>query len=84
VAPIEQRDALEMMREINSHKILGEIRGMPGADLEQLAEILIKVGQIGLENEAIKELDINPIILSGTKPVAVDALVVLSPSPSET
>lgn len=79
VAPIEKRDAMEMMQEIKASKILGDIRGMPAADLEQLSEILIKVGQIGLENEAIKEIDINPLILSGGRPVAVDALVVLSP-----
>jgi len=29
------------------------------------------------ENERIKEIDINPLILSGSQPVAVDALVVL-------
>jgi acetyl-CoA synthetase (ADP-forming) len=78
VAPIEKRDAIEMTREIKAYRILEEIRGMPGADMEQLSEILIKVGLIGLENEAIKEIDINPLILEGSKPVAVDALVVLS------
>jgi acetyl-CoA synthetase (ADP-forming) len=53
---------------------------MPAADLEKLSEILIRVGEIGLENDAIKEIDVNPLILSGDKPVAVDALVVLNPS----
>jgi hypothetical protein len=38
------------------------------------------VGRIGLENDAIQEIDVNPLILSGSKPVAVDALVVLNPS----
>jgi acetyl-CoA synthetase (ADP-forming) len=37
----------------------------------------VKVGEIGLENESIQEIDINPLILSGAKPVAVDALIVL-------
>jgi len=77
VAPLEKRDALEMMREIKAHKILEPIRGMPDADRETLAEILITVGRIGLEHEAIKEIDINPVILSGSKPLAVDALVVV-------
>jgi len=31
----------------------------------------------GLEQENIKEIDINPVILAGSKPVAVDALIVL-------
>ncbi|NQT55874.1 MAG: carboxylate--amine ligase, partial [Desulfobacteraceae bacterium] len=35
------------------------------------------VGQIGLENVDVKEFDINPVLISGSQPVAVDALVVL-------
>ena len=80
VAPVGKRDAKEMMQEIKAHKILGNIRGMPAADLGKLSEILIKVGEIGLENDAIKEIDINPLILSGSKPVAADALVVFNPT----
>jgi acyl-CoA synthetase (NDP forming) len=82
VAPIETYDALEMMREIKARKILEAVRGMPPADLDQLADILIKVGNIGIEQEHIKEIDINPVILAGSQPVAVDALVVLNPPQS--
>jgi acetyl-CoA synthetase (ADP-forming) len=77
VAPLEKRDALDMMQEIRGHKILEAVRGMEAADLDTLSDILIKVGRIGLENETVKEIDINPVIISGDKPVAVDALVVL-------
>ncbi len=77
VAPLEKLDAMEMMQEIKGHKILNSIRGMDAADLNILADILIALGRIGLENENIKEIDINPLILSSGKPVAVDALVVL-------
>ncbi|MBN1380322.1 MAG: acetate--CoA ligase family protein [Deltaproteobacteria bacterium] len=76
-APLEKRDALEMMREIKGQKILDAVRGMEAADIEVLANILINVGQIGIENDNIKEIDINPIILSQGKPIAVDALVVV-------
>jgi acetate---CoA ligase (ADP-forming) subunit beta len=79
VAPLEPRDASEMIREIRAHKILEEIRGLPAVDMDLLVQILITVGNIGLENETIREIDINPLILSGSKPVAVDALIVLSP-----
>ena len=77
VAPLEKRDALEMMHDIKGHKILEAVRGMEAADLDLFSDILIKVGQIGLENDAVKEIDINPVIISGSRPVAVDALVVL-------
>ena len=77
VAPLEIEDALEMMKEIKGRKILDAVRGMVSADKHMLAEILVAVGRIGLENEMIKEIDINPIILTAGKPVAVDALIVL-------
>jgi acyl-CoA synthetase (NDP forming) len=81
VAPLEKRDALEMMQEIKGSKILGPVRGMEPADQGMLADILIKVGQIGLENKAVKEIDMNPVIISGSRPVVVDALVVLGSVP---
>jgi len=80
LAPLEKRDALEMMDEIKAHKILDAVRGMEPVDRELLSEMLINVGRIGVENDAIKEIDINPVIISGSRPVAVDALIVLQPN----
>ena len=80
VAPLEKQDALEMMQEIRASKILEEIRGMVPVDKDRLAEMLMTVGKIGIENDRIKEIDINPVIISGGKPMAVDALVVLQES----
>ncbi len=77
VAPITKDDALEMMNEIKGKKILEPIRGMEAADTDALAEILVSLGALGVENDEIAEVDINPLILSKGKPVAVDALVVL-------
>jgi len=77
VAPLEKQDALDMMQEIKARKILEEIRGMAAVDKDMLAEMLITVGRIGIENDRIKEIDINPVIISGGKPVAVDALIAL-------
>jgi succinyl-CoA synthetase beta subunit len=78
MAPLETRDALEMTSEIQGAKILGPVRGMEAADMEEMSKILIAVGKIGMDNPAIKEIDVNPLILSKGKPVAVDALIVLS------
>jgi len=76
-APLERRDALEMMGDIKGHKILEAVRGMPAADTEALAAMLMRIGQIGVEIEAVAEIDLNPVILDGARPVAVDALIVL-------
>jgi acetyl-CoA synthetase (ADP-forming) len=78
IAPLEERDALEMMDELPGKKILDAFRGEPPVDRKALAKILVNIGAIGLENDAVKEIDVNPLIISGNKPIAVDALVVLA------
>jgi acetyl-CoA synthetase (ADP-forming) len=77
VAPVEKPEVLAMMQEIKGRQILGAVRGMEPANLDRLAEMVITVGQIGLDHESVKEIDINPVILCKGEPVAVDALVVL-------
>ncbi len=77
VAPLSKEDALEMIDEIKTKKILDEFRGSPAVDREALAKALVGVGELGMKYDSIAEIDINPLIISGNKPVAVDALVVL-------
>ena len=77
VAPLGNNDALEMMREIKAHKILGLIRGMEAVDLDLLSKSIVAVGNIGLRHKDIQEIDVNPLIVQGNRPVTVDALVVL-------
>jgi acetyl-CoA synthetase (ADP-forming) len=77
IAPLSKTDAMEMVREIKASRILDSVRNMPAVDIDQLAELIVNVGRIGLENQEIKEMDINPIIISGSYPIAVDALIVL-------
>lgn len=72
----DEKEAGASFEEIMA-KMDGADRGMEAADLDMLAEILINLGRIGLENDQVKEIDINPVIISGNKPVGVDALVIL-------
>jgi acetate---CoA ligase (ADP-forming) subunit beta len=76
--PLSEAEAKDMIREIKATKILGEIRGMPPVDHEQLTNILVTLGNIGLENTCIDEIDINPLIVTGNGVVAVDAMIVLN------
>ncbi len=81
VAPLEKRDASEMIGEIRGAAILGAFRGMPEVDRGLLAEILIGIGRIGIEQDKINEIDINPLIIDPVgAPVAVDALVAVKQS----
>ncbi len=77
VAPIEKYDAMQMMDEIKSKAILGPFRGKEAVDRDLLADILIAVGDIGMEYDDVKEIDMNPVIIAGSRPVVVDSLIVL-------
>jgi succinyl-CoA synthetase beta subunit len=77
VAPITTFDAMDMMENIRGKKILESFRGKPPVNRKALAELLIAIGKIGLENDAVGEIDVNPIKLIEGRPVAVDALIVL-------
>jgi len=78
VAPITTQDAYQMMEEIRAKKILDAVRGMAPADKKTLAKALVGLGRLGIDHPEIKEVDVNPLILTKKgKPMAVDALIVL-------
>jgi len=82
-APLTRQDASEMMAEIQGRKILEAIRGLEAVDREAILRSLISLGRLGLENETIQEVDVNPLIVRGSQPLAVDALVVLVDPPQK-
>ena len=78
MAPVTVQGALQMMHDIRAHKLLGSVRGMDAVDLDAMARLIVNVGQIGVDNPQVGEIDINPIKIHGGNPIAVDTLVVLS------
>lgn len=77
VAPVKKRDALKMVREIKGHRILDAVRGMKPVDLDVLTKSIVALGKLALGHPAIREIDVNPLIVRRDRPIAVDALVVL-------
>jgi len=85
VAPLTSWDAQEMVKETRHHKIIEPFRGEAAIDLESLSQILVTLGEIGLQYEAVQAIDINPLkIRPDGKPVAVDALVTLGSPKNQT
>lgn len=81
VAPLDEREASELLDEIRSKKLLGAFRGAPPVDRAILVNTIQAIGQIALDHPEIQEIDINPLLVEGRRPVAVDALVTLGPPP---
>lgn len=83
LAPLDVRDASEMMRELKGHRIFEAFRGEPPVNEPALRDILIATGRLLIENPEVREVDINPLVLEGANPVAVDALITLVASSCE-
>jgi acetyltransferase len=77
VAPLSLEDAMDLMDRFPAQKLLSGFRGTPPLDRKKFAEILIALGKIGLLYPHIKEVDINPMILTASGAVAVDATIIL-------
>ncbi len=77
IAPISLLDAEEMVREIRGYSVLKGIRGNPPVDFKALTDVLMKVSQFLTDHgDAVKELDINPLVVFKKGARVVDALIV--------
>jgi acyl-CoA synthetase (NDP forming) len=77
VAPIHLRDAHDMVRGIRGSRILEEIRGMPAADKDAIAGVLLRLSRLAGDFPEIEEIDINPLLASHSGAVAADGRVLL-------
>jgi succinyl-CoA synthetase beta subunit len=75
LVPIERVDAEEMIDDLRNQRMLGEFRGEPAIDREALAEVLVALSRLSESDPDILSADINPLILSGGRPIAVDGLI---------
>lgn len=78
LAPLSERQALEMLEQLKGVRLLQGFRGGPSVDLTALARIICRVGQfVSDHRDVIEELDVNPLICDENSIVGVDALIVL-------
>jgi acetyltransferase len=83
-APLTRAGALRMLGRLRaSHLLTRPFRGEPAADRDALAGLLVALGRLAAERPDVASVDLNPVILRGAKPVAVDALVELREPPAD-
>jgi len=79
--PIHRIDAYQMLEELKGKRLLKGFRGRPSADIDQLAEIMVRVSRLAYDHkDKILELDLNPVMIlpKGMGAKALDALVILN------
>jgi acetyltransferase len=75
--PLNATLAERLMEQTKVFKALKGVRGRASVDLDQLKRILIRFSALVVEQPWIKEVDINPLLASPERFLALDARVVL-------
>jgi len=75
--PLNTTLARRMMEQTRIYKALKGVRGRKSVDMAALEELLVRFSDLVIENPAIKEIDINPLLASPERLLALDARVVV-------
>jgi acyl-CoA synthetase (NDP forming) len=77
LAPVNNSEARAMLGRLKGQAALTGFRGSEPVDLDKLADIIARLSEFAADQQQrIAELDVNPLICSGGRVVAVDALIV--------
>jgi acetyltransferase len=78
--PLNTTLARRMMEKTKIYHALKGVRGRESVDMAQLESLLVRFSELIVENPRIAELDINPLLASPERLLALDARIVLHPA----
>jgi acyl-CoA synthetase (NDP forming) len=78
ICPISRSDAESMLKEVKFSDVLFKgFRGIKPVKPDVIVDVLLAVSRLIEKNKKIKELDINPLLVTRNKAVAVDVRIIL-------
>ncbi len=76
LAPINAYEASRMLRNLRGAALFDGFRGGAAVDITRLADIIVRLSEFAADQrDNILEADVNPIVCSGDRLIAVDALI---------
>ena len=80
LAPLNEREAQQMMEETRSYTLLKGVRGQAPADIDSLREAILRIGHLVWDFPELKDLDINPMLVydEGKGSIALDVKMTLN------
>ncbi len=77
ITPVSSAEAEAMIRSVKSYPVLAGYRGAAPVDQKKLVEIIQRISQLVSDVPAIKEMDLNPIIIAKNNLFVVDARIII-------
>ncbi len=77
-APLSHKAALAMLNKLRCLPLLTGYRGRPHANLNAIADVMVRLGALATSSERLRELDINPLFIAGDRIAAADARATLA------
>lgn len=74
--PLNERLARRALEQLKSWPLLKGFRGKPAINLDRLIEIIIRFSYLVADYAEIKEIDINPLLVSPEEVIALDARII--------
>ena len=81
--PLDVNLARDMMRQTRVWRFLQGYRDRPAADIERIGETLVRLSYLVANHDAIREIDINPLLADDKGVIALDARVVVADAASD-
>ena len=75
LVPVSKNEAIEMIQNLKSFKILKGIRNQEGVNIQAFSDIITKVSTLVTIAPEIIELDLNPLLGNAKEIIAVDARI---------
>lgn len=77
VPPFDRAEVRRMLAETRVARLLRGTRGRPAAATGALVDVVLRVQRLAVDHaDRIREIDLNPVVVTADRAVAVDALVV--------
>jgi acetyltransferase len=80
--PLSRRDALDMIGELRAQPLFDGARRRPRLDRAELAEVLQRISALVEACPDVRELDLNPLVITERGLVAIDARVIVGEAPA--
>ena len=77
LTPLNTTLAQRLMEQTKIYRALRGVRGRKPVNMDALEQLLVRFSQLVVEQRWIKEIDINPLLVSPEQMVALDARIVL-------